>query len=150
RHLLEVGWLEETLELLLDWRWLEAKTQAAMVFALSGDFGQAVVRLSPEDPRHRLLGLLEEAVRRQIQFLTRHPTTLFQCLWNTGWWYDCRQAEEHYLEPAGGWSAADAPWRRDGPKLSAWLERWRAGKEREPGFVWVRALRPPRLPLGAA
>ena len=37
-----------------------------------------------------------------IQFLARHPTTLFQCLWNRCWWYDCADAAAHYSPPVPG------------------------------------------------
>ena len=42
------------------------------------------------------LALLDEAIRRDVHFLDRHPTALFQCMWNTCWWYDCPEAAGHY------------------------------------------------------
>ena len=91
-----------------------------------------------------MLGLVEEAVRREIHFLQRHPTTLFQCVWNSGWWYDCPQAAAHYV-------AGRSPGQEAGVGLHRWLEEWRAAKEqRQPGFVWLRSLRPPAVHLGTA
>src|SRR5262249_20440603 len=76
---------------------------------------------------------------------------LFQCLWNRGWWYDCALAAEHYDPPEQGWPGGAAPWQQPAPRLSAFLEAWRATKEKEtPGFRWVRMLRPPADPLGMA
>jgi WD40 repeat protein len=47
--------------------------------------------------------LLDEALRRDMHFIARHAHDylhgLFQCLWNTCWWYDCPEAAKHY-DPA--------------------------------------------------
>jgi hypothetical protein len=67
-----------------------------MIFELAQDFRDAAAVMPKEHPKHRMLELLEEAVRRDIHFVDRHPTTLFQCMWNTCWWYDCPEAEKHY------------------------------------------------------
>jgi hypothetical protein len=77
-----------------------------MIFDLAKDFSAALAAMLEEHPKRRMLELLEEAIRRDIQpptplltrgcggpgFIARHPTTLFQFMWNTCWWYD-------YLEP---------------------------------------------------
>jgi len=81
---------------------LEAKVQAGMAFELAGDFSAGVEALPADRPQHRILRLLEEALRRDIHFIARHaqdyPQALFQCLWNSCWWYDCPQAAAHYVE----------------------------------------------------
>src|SRR5262249_22072581 len=65
---------EELAALLTDLSFLEAKAEAGQVFDLAGDF-TAAVPLVPEDhSRQRLLPLLEEAIRRDIHFIARHPT----------------------------------------------------------------------------
>ena len=127
---------------LTDLPFLEAKVEAGMTFELASDYSTAVAAL-PADRAHREnLHLLGKAIRRDGLFLGRRPQTLFQCLWNTCWWYDCPQAEVHY-EPY-----ENPPWRRAGPKLFELLQRWRQQKEQaEPGFVWLRSARPPRGPL---
>ena len=90
-------------------------------------------------------------LRFEGSFLARHPTALFQCLWNLGWWYDSPEAARHYDPPPEGWPPEGPPWERSGPKLCALLEQWRSQKEeRTPGFVWVRSLHPPAVPLGGA
>ena len=60
-----------------------------MIFELVQDFHDTVAAMPREHPKHRMLELLEEAIRRDIHFVAHHPTTLFQCMWNTCWWYDC-------------------------------------------------------------
>ena len=127
---------------------LRAGATPGWVGELADDFDRAAAGLSPGDPRAAHLAALGHAVRLDREFLTLHPGALFQCLWNSCWWFDHPSAEAHYAEPPGGWHEANAPWRRPGPKLHEWLEAWRRRKETEtPGFVWLRSARPPEGPL---
>ena len=144
-HLAAMKRADDLADFLLDWRSLEAKVQAGMVFDLVRDFDLATTIVSKEDYRHRLLGLLQRAVRLDGQFIARHPETLFQCCWNRGWWYDCEDAKAHYLEPEEGWEQHQPPWSEPNAKRLSWLmEDWRKGKEcATPGVVWVRSHRPP-------
>ncbi len=121
-----------------------------MIFELAQDFAATVAAMPQAHPRRRMLRLLEEALRRDVHFIARHPTTLFQCMWNTCWWYDCPEASEHYVEPTGGWTEQNAPWlRREGRKLHVFLESWRAAREGlETQLPWLRSHRPPPVPLG--
>ena len=48
-----------------------------MIFELAKDFHDTVAEMPPEHPRRRMLSLLEDAIRRDIHFIDRHPTTLF-------------------------------------------------------------------------
>lgn len=76
-----------------------------MIFDLAQDFHDALAaiprrqgsggQVPQEHPKLRILELLQEAIRRDIHFIDRHPTTLFQCMWNSCWWYDCPEAAEH-------------------------------------------------------
>jgi WD40 repeat protein len=129
---------------------LEAKCEGTGVFALLADFAAAIAGLPPGRPLAATLQLLDDAIRRDLHFIGRHPTTLFQCLWNLCWWYDCPEAQFHYTVPSkGGEPGPPTPWNREGPKLYALLESWRKEKQtRQPNVVWVRSLRPPALPLG--
>src|SRR5207253_3703160 len=65
-----------------------------------------------------------------------YPQGLFQCLWNSCWWYDCPKAAGYHSEPAGGWTMTP-PWKRSGAKLAERLERWQIGRAscRERGEV---------------
>ncbi len=67
-----------------------------MIFPLLHDFADALAAMPGDHPRRRILALLDEAVRRDVHFIDRHPTTFFQCMWNTCWWYDCPEAAGHY------------------------------------------------------
>jgi WD40 repeat protein len=101
-----------------------------------------------EHPKHRILELLEEAIRRDIHFIARHPTTLFQCMWNTCWWYDCPETARHYMESEGA-RQEPPPWGRAGSKLCECLKNWRDEKARHvPGCPWLHSRRPPPTPLG--
>lgn len=119
-----------------------------MIFELVQDFGAVLDAMPAEQPRRRILKLLDEAVRRDVHFIDRHPTTLFQCLWNLCWWYDCPEASEHYEYKERKHSAAQPPWLCPGEKLNALMLSWRKSKERRtPTFPWLRSLRPPLLPM---
>jgi hypothetical protein len=139
---------------LTDLLYLEVKTVAGRVFDLAADFSVAVKALPEDRPQRRILKLLEEAVRRDINFIARHsqdyPQGLFQCLWNSCWWYDCDEAAKHYVEPTGGWNRSNAPWlKTDDRKLCRLLEGWRKCKERASlDFVWIASNRPPSLQVG--
>ncbi len=119
-----------------------------MIFDLVQDFADALAAMPREHPRHRILKLLDEAIRRDVHFIDRHPTTFFQCMWNTCWWYDCPEAAEHYAPPAEGWPAEGPPWSRLDPRISSVLDAWRRVRDdSKPGIPWVRSLRPPPLHL---
>jgi WD40 repeat protein len=151
RTLLGAGRGDDLVALLTDLAFLEAKAEAGLVFELAADFGAALAGLPAGHPRARHLRLLEESLRTDLHFLARHPRTLFQCLWNRAWWYDCSRAGEFYVAPPGGGPPGGMPWEQPGPKLSHLLEGWRADKEkRDPGFCWLRSLRPPPARLGTA
>jgi WD40 repeat protein len=151
QHLHAAGRADELFELMTDLPFLEARVEAGLVYELPPDFYDAAGLLPAKDPRRPTLWLLAEALRTDIHFIARHPTALFQCLWNRCWWYDCAAAEPHYDPPPGGWPPEGAPWRRSGPRLSALMEAWRKAKEQaSPGFRWLRTLRPRSVPLGGA
>ncbi|QDU41280.1 hypothetical protein Mal4_56460 [Maioricimonas rarisocia] len=110
-----------------------------MIFGLVHDFADVLNAMPEGHPLRRILKLLDEAIRRDVHFIDRHPTTLFQCMWNTCWWYDCPEAAKHDEEPEGGGPAEDSA-----RGLHAVLEQWRKWKQqRTSGFAWVRSLRPP-------
>jgi hypothetical protein len=120
-----------------------------MIFALLQDFAEVLDTMPREPPRRRLLALLDEALRRDVHLIDRHPTTLFQCLWNSCWWYDCPAAAQHYTKPDEGWPPSGPPWESADPRLFKILEGGRADKEQAtPEFCWLRSLRPPPDPLG--
>ena len=133
-----------------------------MVFELVHDLADVLAAMPRDHARHRILTLLDEALRRDVHFIDRHPTTLFQCLWNSCWWYDCPEASAHYQGPdrpvPTGVRAAIGKiiralgfrGRRPQANLSRLLEAGRTSKEaRTPGFLWLRALRPPEVLLGS-
>lgn len=154
-HLIAAERWDDLETLLTDPAFLEAKTSAGLVFDLAGDYSTALKAVPQDRPGWRILRLLEEALRRDIHFIARHatdyPQALFQCLWNTCWWYDCKEALVHYGERERGWRDSAPPWQQPGLKLSEVLQRWRSDKarnsERQP---WLRLLRPSPYLLGSA
>ena len=119
---------------------LEAKTEAGLIFELADDISQAVEVLPEHRERRRVLCLLEECIRRDIYFLVKHPAALFQCIWNNGWWYDTPTAAAHYSISEDG-EDGQLPWARSGAKLYQLVEEWR--RARDPARPWLRSLRPP-------
>ena len=152
-HLTEATRWDELASLLRDLPFLEAKAGAGYVFDLAdglhpGRRAPCPGTIRPAD----ICRLIYQALRADIQFLARHPTTLFQCLWNRCWWYDCPAAAAHYDPPPGGWPAAGPPWSRPRARSAGDLTRILARGEarRTPAFTWLRSLRPPPFPLGGA
>lgn len=112
-----------------------------MIFELVKDFADVLDAMPAEHPRQRIVKLLDEAIRRDGQFIDQHPTAFFQCMWNACWWYDCSESAKHY---EGG----RAPGHSKGRTLSQLLERWRSEAERQgTERRWLRSLRPPRVQL---
>ena len=120
-----------------------------MIFELAKDIAGAIDAMPSQQRRRRLLALLQEAIRRDLHFISRHPTTLFQCLWNAGWWYDCPEAAMHYRQPEAGWQTPP-PWQGEDRPLSALLESWNAQRCNDlTAPPWFRMLRPPAMHLGS-
>lgn len=128
---------------------LEGKISRGMAIELLSDFSRALNRLPPEHPHKRILELLSTAIRRDIDFIALHhhdyPQALFQCLWNSAWWYDSPSASDYY-ETSPEASGLSFPWQNSSRelKISALLERWKGERDAfDPGFYWLRSVRPP-------
>jgi WD40 repeat protein len=157
KHLIGAQRWDDLECLVTDLAYLESKTHRGLVFDLALDLSRAA-----------------DALRRDIHFIARHatdyPQALFQCLWNSCWWYDCPEAAEHYvptssLAPAGrgaGLLSSGAPgvrndlgtsppWEQPGAKLGNLLKGWRRLKEKiSPESLWARSLRPAPTHFGTA
>ncbi len=124
-----------------------------MIFELIKDFAAVLEAMPQTHPRFRMLKLLNEAARRNVQLVHRHPTTLFQSLWNLGWWYDNPEAESHYLRQIDPTEATSSNPRHPAAQRSSLLptlNRWRRERSQlRPGLTWLRSIRPPALPLGS-
>jgi WD40 repeat protein len=148
RHQLDLEHWGDVEQQLTDLFFLESKTEAGLVFDLAADLTVATQRMPADRRKRRILELTEEAIRADIHFIARHPTTLFQCLWNTCWWYDCPDAAAHYVP---GDATAPPPSEQPGEALHQLLEKWREVKETaSPRFRWLRSRRPPPVQLGTA
>jgi WD40 repeat protein len=149
-HLADAGHWDDLANLLLDLRFLEAKTRGpgTTVFNLLGDFDLALRGLLEEvHEMRRLVFLVSEILRLDAAFLAEFPEGVFQCLWNRGYWHDNASAKDFFAASAG----SVPPWDRTDLKLSTLVERWRVEKEKaSPNFTWLRALRPLPEFLGSA
>jgi WD40 repeat protein len=98
-------------------------------------FSEAVARLPSDRPSRIALRLMGNTLRRDAEFIERHPEALFQCMWNSCWWCDRYEVTDHAQTHDGEPSS-----------LRKLLEQWRRLKEkRTPGFLWLRSLRPPHI-----
>lgn len=149
-QLLQAADWQQSEQLLTDLAFLEAKVEAGMVFDLAADFSAAITSLPADRPLLRILRLLEEALRRDIHFIAGHSTTLFQCMWNTCWWYDCPDVDAHNEQAQNAFPFFRPSSILPPPPLAKMLESWRAQKKMSvPGFIWIRSFRPPPTTLGA-
>ena len=131
-HLSEAARWDDLAAVLRDLPYLEARAEAGEVFDLALDFTRAGERLPADHPARRHLRLIEQALRADLHFIARHPTTLFQCLWNRCWWYDCPEAAAHHDPPSAGWPAEGPPWARPAAeRLAPLLESWRGRRSVE-------------------
>jgi hypothetical protein len=130
-------------DLFTDITFLEAAAEAGRVADLAADLEEFSTCFPHKSRTHKIFRLVKEAILRDLNFLREHPVSLFQCLWNTCWWYDCPKARSFY-------ESADGPWNDTETGLFTVLEKWRREKETlTPGFTWVRSLRPPAIMLGS-
>jgi len=137
--------LQQSVELLRDWRFLEAKKDCGLIHELVGEM-ETIASLSGDDSASPVrLSLLTQALRRNIQFVARHhgdyPQAMFQCLWNALWWHDHPSAAGYYAngrEHSALFGGAHA----------AWADRFRAERRAYwPDQSWLRELRPPESRL---
>lgn len=129
---------------LFDPAFLEAKTEAGLLYDLLTDVGTTLQR-APAGAISPLLTVLNEALRINAEFIARHPTTLFQSVWNSAWWDGNPEAAAHYQDGEG----VDSSTRSDG-SLQVFLQRWKQWKDAtQRGHLWIRSLRPPLEPLRA-
>jgi WD40 repeat protein len=105
-----------------------------MIFELVQDFADVLEAMPADHPRRRILSLLDEAIRRDVHFIEQHPTTLFQCLWNSCWWYDCATAGEHYSPPRQKQSGWRGLWDEARRTRYESLQSW----EKQRGWIWLR------------
>lgn len=128
---------------------LEAKVIAGKALDLLIDFNTAISSMPRTHADWKIIEILQNALQRDILFITQHsdiyPQALFQCLWNSCWWYDNPESEAHYKIPIGGWNKENAPWLAEGKKIYKLVEKWRRDRKQTP---WFRSLRPQQSPLG--
>jgi WD40 repeat protein len=92
-----------------------------------------------------VVGLLETTLDAIREVIEADPAQLFPLLYNELYWHD---AEELAAHPGTG--EGDGPTVASGHQLWRLVEHWRARFEARPHAYWLRALRPPALPCGAA
>jgi WD40 repeat protein len=135
--------------LLTDIHFLETKCIDGKAFDLIDDFKLAIDSYPKDREYYTILFLLYEAIRKDVIYIhdytESYPQALFQCLWNSCWWYDCSQLNQfndiknkNFLYQ--GEEQIDG---KMAPKLYEILEKWRGEREeKHPGFLWIRNIFP--------
>lgn len=119
------------------------------VFTLIDDFRVALSQFPTTHKQYWQLARLSDGLQRDASFVQRHPTALFQSLWNACWWCDASEAKCHYLLRTGPGNVA-LPWDMEIPKVSHLLQEWRLQRRTsQKHHTWVRALLPPSLFIGS-
>lgn len=146
-HLARAHEADRLFSLLTSIAFLDAKVGAVSIPALLSDLTTAVGVAGMAQHARETLNVLAQGIQSDLHFLSRNPQCLFQCLWNSCWWYDSGEAQHHY-ESATAQERALSP-RRSRLGLHRLLERWRAQKEAKNGFLWLRSIRAPFRRMGS-
>ncbi|MDP6636524.1 MAG: WD40 repeat domain-containing protein [Phycisphaerae bacterium] len=99
-----------------------------MIFELLKDFSTTVAVIPAKHAKHRMLGLLEETVRRDIHFLDRHPTALHQYMRDNCDRSDDSQEQNRLCASSGIEEEHSELVRSRTHTLSALVEVWRKEK----------------------
>ncbi len=117
-----------------------------MILDLVNELRDVIDAVPALHTRYLTLKLLRDAILRNLAFLNRHPTTLFQCTWNVLSWDDVSDVETK--------SFADremiSPTIKDTQNraIARLVREWRRIKESTtPGFAWLQAGRRPFSPV---
>lgn len=126
---------------------LEAKVECGMIRDLLSDFRESISAFPSDQEMIKILQLIERAIQKDLLFIAQYPINLFQCLWNTCWWYDRPEAAHHHIDIGNNilnTKGLIQPWLQSEIKLFKIMEKWHQQKEKlTPGFRWVRSMRPP-------
>lgn len=116
-----------------------------MIFELLNDTLDTINSMPFAFDKRRLLVLLSRAITNELQFIHRHPTFLFQSVWNGLRWYDGEHVERFFVNLEGRFSPDDEP---EEPIGFNFVERWKTQKSAAiPGIIWIERVTPPHVHL---
>ncbi len=138
----------KVLELLTDISFLETKCNVGMLLDLIHDFKRALTDYDASIPANAILNygngiianrttlqILYQALMQNFSFLYEHPQSIFQCLWNSCYWYDAPESASYYRDSSNVSKAEN--------KIYLLMEQWRSIKENsEQKLPWFKSLRP--------
>jgi WD40 repeat protein len=128
---------------LLSFAYVQRTADSGQIFELIAEFDAAASAIPPTHPAFSILPVVAAALRRNADFIARHPAATFQAFWNLCWWHDCPDRNDF----AG--ATADEP--ESGPnrtpeagRVSRLMESWAADRVKGgTGSPWLRSLLPP-------
>jgi len=123
------------------------ENRAAMgPYALVANLHQALTELPSYHQFAAVLDLLGRSIGENAEFLVSHPSTLFQCVWNSCWSSGSENPSDHWRHESDNSHSVIPQDERVRIAISTLLERWLKEKEaRDMEFTWVRLIWPPSL-----
>ena len=132
-YLLRARLFDRLVTLLTEPDFLEARVENRQLSGLYNDLVAAAANLPAARTERSVLALLARVIARDAQFIASHPTTLFQCLWNSCWHSVEQDDKEQPVYTL----------------LRSFLTSWRSHRTRDLRQpYWLRSLRPPVAALG--
>jgi hypothetical protein len=130
-HLAEQSEYLKLVDLVCDPTYLEAKAESNLIFDLVEDLSTAIANLPRDDERSDVISALQTTLRYDIHFVQRHPTTLFQSVWNRVWGHMVEDTCSHYEDASPGDAQTSQGSLPPSLPLNRFLASWRAFKEKE-------------------
>jgi WD40 repeat protein len=147
-QLLKVGDSVGLVKILTDIHFLESKAEGGLISELLTDFESVLATVQKDNPDAPILRRLFNAIQGEFAFLSRFPTSLFQCIVNSsGWTKEALKPHFHSFSTDASSQLDDSI---DG-SYSRLMDTWRAEKAKTCGMVpWIHALRPPAMPIDSS
>jgi hypothetical protein len=122
-----------------------------MIYELVADFRDALSNMPNEHAKHKIVQLLDKAIRRDAAVIKQRPHLLLQCLWHACYWHDSPRTPEHCAwkndEDA---KRPNWPWNGPGRKLCEWMVQCVEQSNRASARSrWLRSSRPGGAPLNS-
>ncbi len=139
-HLLQAGKLEDAQQLVSDYHYLEEKVKRNLVDGLRIDLSSVIQHAASEHSQDSIVERIFDSIYSNDRFISDHPATLFQCIWNLCSWLGDPTTRRHYDNPEQlDKYFSQASWSRLRNRLHNWLDE----KQADPNFLWIRTHRPP-------
>lgn len=122
---------------LFDLDYVQQRADSGQIFDLLLEMDAAAVAVPSRHQAAKVLNVLARSLRRNANFIARQPAALFQCFWNSCWWYDCSILES-FSETFTGSTAMCLEGTVVAGRVSQLMESWRVQRNAaRAGTVWI-------------